>query len=521
MIGNKIYGMSNECPEEVQSWMKSQMFYSPIWFKNGKDSAECYCGECGGFFYYDYLSRDAIRGKLHIDTHLTCPLCKHEGIATYRTQTRGRCQARSFYYFRHINGNDLAVSVYDITKFTIQPAAAKYTIEEAARYIIRPNKAETYRKKWKYFDRDLNEPVYAWVANKTGRVSIQAQDAFPGWQEKLGTCSLTYFRPDDYASYFGYNVITREIAKAYAYANCPSIELFAKCGMRKLATAIIDNDGRLGVINRKGKTMNAQLRLKDKEHINMLKAEDGDPQVLQVLQYLEKEKKKMSADDIRWIIRCGVYYFNSIKKILNYMSITQLRNRTVKYRQQQPGYSDSSYCDAQIVREYSDYLTMREELGYDMTNEVYLHPRNLHEAHQKMVDERNGRRDKDFLKRKDAQYKDIPKRYESLEKKYGYKHEGFVISVPRKASDIIMEGRKMHHCVGTDGYLSKHNNGTTSILFLRYEDHPKTPFVTIEVKGTQILQWYEAHDTQGHKDIVNPFLNEWIEQIKGGQHAVS
>ena len=38
---------------------------------------------------------------------------------------------------------------------------------------------------------------------------------------------------------------------------------------------------------------------------------------------------------------------------------------------------------------YTDYLVMRQALGYDMTNTVYLQPRNLGEAHAAMVAEQN------------------------------------------------------------------------------------------------------------------------------------
>ena len=58
------------------------------------------------------------------------------------------------------------------------------------------------------------------------------------------------------------------------------------------------------------------------------------------------------------------------------MSLKQLMNRIEKYKSQQ-GY----YTDSEIIGRYYDYLQMREELGYDMRNEVFLYPKNLKEKH--------------------------------------------------------------------------------------------------------------------------------------------
>lgn len=517
MIINEIYGMSNECPEEVQSWMKSKMFKSPIWFKNGRDHAECICGECGKTYFYNYIERTGIRPKLHRLDNIQCPYCEHYGIATYMSQTRSRYASSAFYLFEHVNGNDVAVRVFDVFKKTQQPSRAEYSINETARYIMMPGKAETYRLVWYGFDHEHNEAKYQWRANKTGKVSVYAADAYPGWKDIVAQSSLTYFRPEDYRGSVSTSGPSSILTLMYAYSNCPSIEMFEKVGLSRLTYEIVNNGGRLGVINRKGKTMKTQLRLTDQENIRILKEYEGDPNTLLVLQYKEKSQKKMSIDDIKWIIGIGTYYFGGIKYLLDYMSITQLRNRTEKYCKQryQKSAIGSSYYAGSIINEYKDYLAMRQELGYDMTNEVYLYPRDLHDAHQKMVDERERLNNKDLMKLKNAQYKNIPKRYDRLSNKYAYKHDGLVIRIPRYASDIISEGRKMHHCVGRDQYLRSHDMGTTSILFLRHEDHPNTPFVTIEVKDTKILQWYEAHDRKEHRDIVEPFLDKWIEHIKG------
>ena len=77
-----------------------------------------------------------------------------------------------------------------------------------------------------------------------------------------------------------------------------------------------------------------------------------------------------------------------------------------------------------------------------------------------------------------------------------------------------MEGRKLHHCVGGDNYLSKHNKGTTAILFLRKEKTANTPYITIEISGTKIYQWYGAHDKKPKQEFFDRLLADYTKQLE-------
>ena len=124
---------------------------------------------------------------------------------------------------------------------------------------------------------------------------------------------------------------------------------------------------------------------------------------------------------------------------------------------------------------------MSEELGYDMTNEVFIHPKDLDEKHQEMVKENNARKDEMTIKKKNKEFANIAKRYESLCKRYQAAADGYIIRPARDAGEIIMEGRILHHCVGGDNYLSSHDKGRSTILFLRSEKKPKKLFVRLFV----------------------------------------
>ena len=112
---------------------------------------------------------------------------------------------------------------------------------------------------------------------------------------------------------------------------------------------------------------------------------------------------------------------------------------------------------------YLDYLQMRIELGYDLSNNVYSKPRDLDAAHQEMVMQSDAKKIKEKSMTADEKYTQIPKLIKQLSKVYMYKDEKYQIVIPKSASDIIEEGHVLHHCVGGDNYLRAHNRQTSTI----------------------------------------------------------
>ena len=159
---------------------------------------------------------------------------------------------------------------------------------------------------------------------------------------------------------------------------------------------------------------------------------------------------------------------------------------------------------------------MRLTLGYDLNNTVYQQPRRLGEAHAKMVMETNKEEtDKRILEVKEK-YPDIRRNYRALRKRYFYEDDNYIIRPARSAEEIVAEGRILHHCVGGDSYLQKHNVGTTYILMLRLKEEIETPYITIEIDGERprIVQWYGSHDRKPDKKTIQKWLDDYITRLK-------
>ena len=81
-----------------------------------------------------------------------------------------------------------------------------------------------------------------------------------------------------------------------------------------------------------------------------------------------------------------------------------------------------------------------------------------------------------------------------------------------------MEGRLLHHCVGGNTYLAKHNTGKTYILMLRFKEEPDIPYITVEIdaKNPRILQWYGDKDRKPDEKNMQSWLNTWLMKLKTG-----
>jgi len=397
-------------------------------------------------------------------------------------------------------------------------------LSEDSRYFLFKGKVEKMVRTYSYY-RDEN----VWIlSDRRGYPYIEVQDGeiYPGWKEAVQQSTLKYC-PLDQLEKMGrenWGKMTKNVVNTIdalmTYANNPAIEMYCKMNMHKLVRRILWKEGKLGIINRRKDTLQGQLRLKKKEHINSVMKAHGDTDLLETLQFEEKEGYSWKPEQEEWIAeKFDREMKNRLKHLLEYMTLQQLINRVEKYAKQKfdpvpEGWTAYGSYKRNVIWEYDDYLNMREALGYDMTNSVFIYPRDLEEAHNQMVKESTERHDELFIKKKNKEFSKIAVKYKSLCKRYQASAEGYIIRPAKDAGEIIVEGRTLHHCVGGDNYLSKHNKGTSTILFLRKEKTPDTPYITIEIEGTEIRQWYGAHDKKPKQEFFDRFLKDYTAQLK-------
>lgn len=301
------------------------------------------------------------------------------------------------------------------------------------------------------------------------------------------------------------------------YQQTPQIEMLVKLGLIGVVEKLVKCHYGI-VANENARRPDEFLGIR-KERVKQLIAKKGDTSLLKVMQMENRMQQAWTDEQIEYLAETHLER-GAVETATKYMSLQQLLNRIKKYAGCEYGTECSTAIEQirQTATTYTDYLNMRISLGYDLNNTVYQQPRNLRAAHAKMVAEANKEEADKRLREVKEKFQNIRHSYRSLRKKYLYEDENYIIRPARSAEEIVMEGRTLHHCVGGDGYLRKHNNGETYILMLRFKDEPEIPYITVEIDGThpRIIQWYGQRDKKPDEKTMQKWLNNYLMKLKTG-----
>ncbi len=352
--------------------------------------------------------------------------------------------------------------------------------------------------------------------NLYGNAYISIKSAPIMWQtyaEIQGTI-LQYSALEDFAAAAG-EVNAIEYLKAYI--NMPQIEMLVKLNLIEVVESLVRGSS-WGVMDKHAKRPDKFLGIR-KERVRQLMKSKGSMKLLEVMQ-MEKRMGQIWTDrQIEHLGETGLLR-GAVETAMQYMSMQQLLNRIKKYADCEYGTGCSRATERihRIAQTYIDYLNMRRELGYDLHNTVYQQPRSLTAAHEKMIMERDKKWQDKRLEEVKARFPEIRKSYRKLRNRYFYEDENYLIRPARSAEEIVMEGRILHHCVGGDDYLGKHNKGESYILMLRDKKDPEMPYITVEIDGekTSIKQWYGANDKKPDKENMDRWLENYITRLKCG-----
>lgn len=299
------------------------------------------------------------------------------------------------------------------------------------------------------------------------------------------------------------------------YIETPQIEMLVKMQLFGIVRELVEHG--YGIVgNRSAKSPDAFLGIR-KDKVKFLISKKGDEDILRILKMEKRMEKNWTEEQIVKLAEIGAEQ-DSLNLALQYMTIQKMLNTIEKYA----GCEYGTQCSHAMERlrhtatTYFDYLSMRAQLGYDLTNTVYQKPKNLELAHNKMAAEINKEEQDKKIKEKEERFPLIRKNYRSLRKRYLYEDENFIIRPARSAEEIIMEGRILHHCVGGDAYLKNHNEGKRIILMLRFKDRQNIPYITVEIDAgrIRIVQWYGANNNKPDKEHMGRWLDAYTTMLR-------
>lgn len=249
------------------------------------------------------------------------------------------------------------------------------------------------------------------------------------------------------------------------YSQTPQIEVLVKMGLTDVVEKLVKCY--YGIVADENARRPDQFLGIRKERVKQLIRKKGDTHLLGVMQMEKRQGQNWTDEQVEHLAETDLSG-TQVETATKYMTLQKLLNRIEKYA----GCKYGTECSSALARirhtatTYADYLSMRINLGYDLNNTVYQQPQDLEAEHNKMV----------------------------------------------------MEGRLLHHCVGGNTYLAKHNTGKTYILMLRFKEEPDVPYITVEIdaKNPRILQWYGDKDKKPDEKNMQSWLNTWLMKLKTG-----
>lgn len=295
-----------------------------------------------------------------------------------------------------------------------------------------------------------------------------------------------------------------------AFHDYPMLEYLVKLKLYRLACSMVyRNDWNYSKppINLQGKNIREVLGVR-KEYLPLFQEINPWGKQFRMFKEMLQQGNVPDVALAKWCVEYNVSDSNVLNEILKHMSNYKL----IQYAQEQYSqYKRKSWSEKgrrysemkDMLTDYRDYLAMAEVLQFDLKNDFVLFPRSLPEAHDKA----------DALSKKleaEANDKAIANAFSELAAQYQYEKAGLMIVPPRTAKEIIEEGHKLHHCVGS--YINRVVQKQTIILFVRQTDAPEEPFCTVELRDGAVAQ-ARIRQNQDPPPKVKAFLDEWKETV--------
>ena len=529
-------------PTDLQEWAERNLFSNEhfLYYKRHGRYADIACSACGHVTTIAVKRGESFESLFEtvIDPPVNnspgiCPHCK--ALGTYKAQgkTKGVYGLGKYCFVAQpYKTNGAVVRYVEIEKIyrldtmaqekqeVMLEAKESYITTEIARtYLEEGRRPQTDYHKYSSYTGEFWDDC-----NLQGMSNIRISEAkvYEKSYEWLKDTFLRYSGAKEYSEFESrYNLIVY----LQRYIQWPQIEMFSKMGLYKVTKEMLG--GYREVVKDQNAAHPEDFLGIRKERMRDLAAVEGNTNYLKIWQVERKENLHLSDKETVFLAESEINE-KDITEVLKYTTVTKFMHKMENYSGvdipdsfTEPLCGHAAGVLKTICNLYVDYLHMRIQRGYDLNNQIYLFPRDLQNAHDQMVLETNK---EEFEKRNQEvsrKYPDIRKKYRKLRNRYFFEDEEYLIRPARSAEEIVSEGRFLHHCVGGDDYLDKHNKGVSTILFLRFKKQPEIPYITVEIRKNKIAQWFGIKDTKPDQITIEKWLKKYIKALKEKQEMLA
>lgn len=161
-----------------------------------------------------------------------------------------------------------------------------------------------------------------------------------------------------------------------------------------------------------------------------------------------------------------------------------------------------------ILGDWLDYLNACKKLGYDLTDDRILRPKDLTKAH-----------DDATALAKEKENQRTAQKIEQVAQKwsgYAWQSDGLLIRPIRSYRELVTEGQKLKHCVAN--YAKSYADGSCKLFCIRKQSEPDTPYYTLELgKEDRLVQYRgyrnDAENNYQPQEEVRRFVTQWMKKI--------
>lgn len=286
----------------------------------------------------------------------------------------------------------------------------------------------------------------------------------------------------------------------------PWMEYLCKMGLWKLAAAVINGEHLHQAIFQDARRL-PQLLGVEKKELPMLQAIDPTPGELLLVRALLAHRRPVEPEEVHWASQWGIA--REAAAFLPWMTLGAARRYLE--RQTEAGYREEARTRGDTLREawrrtlrlrvqdWADYLEECAQLGLDRRLEEINRPRDLLLAHSRTSAQIQIRKDQEKME-------GIARRAEEMAA-LGWEREGFLIRPIASLEELILEGKTLHHCVGS--YGDKYARGGCTIFAVRRREEPQLPAWTLELSTDgRVVQLRGSRNTPPPREVQD-FVDQW------------
>lgn len=196
--------------------------------------------------------------------------------------------------------------------------------------------------------------------------------------------------------------------------------------------------------------------------------------------------------------------YSHLAALAEYLSLTKIEH----YLDKQVAVRCRGGSEDYIMIDWIDYLNACKKLGYDLTDDRILRPKDLTKAHDEataLAAEKENQRTAQGIER-------VAKKWSG----YAWQSDGLLIRPIVSYRELVTEGQKLKHCVAN--YAKSYAQGQCKLFCIRREAEPEEPYYTLELGKDNALRQYRGYRNDVENNYqpqpqVKRFVEKWMKTV--------